>query len=141
MTPPARTVRQRQEALEVANAVRIARARAKDAIHADPSWHALELAILGHGDRLDLKGHEAPAGYLDSFRAVEALLVAPGLGPVRVHAMLSAVRASTSKTIAGLSDRQRGELVLELRRVRRQRDDHAIARAARGPRRTRRNHR
>jgi hypothetical protein len=41
----------------------------------------------------------------------ELLLAVPRIGPARVHRALAHCRIAYAKTVAGLSDRQRGELI------------------------------
>jgi S13-like protein len=41
----------------------------------------------------------------------ELLLAAPGIGPARADRLLARCRIAPAKTLAGLTDRQRGELV------------------------------
>ena len=41
----------------------------------------------------------------------ELLLAVPRIGPARVHRALAHCRIASAKTVAGLSDRQRGELI------------------------------
>jgi len=72
----------------------------------------------------DLKGgrvtiHELllnPPDYVDSAKVFDMLLAVPKYGRVKVNKILNVCRISPSKTIGGLSQRQRAELVELLRR-------------------------
>ena len=72
----------------------------------------------------DLKGgrtsiHDlllAPPDYLETAKVFDMLLAVPKYGRVKVNKILVQCRISPSKTIGGLSERQRTELVSLLRR-------------------------
>jgi hypothetical protein len=72
----------------------------------------------------DLKGGRAsidrllldPPGYLETAKVFDMLLAVPKYGRVKVNKVLTLCRISPSKTIGGLSERQRTELVALLRR-------------------------
>jgi len=72
----------------------------------------------------DLKGgrttiHDllsAPPDYLETAKVFDMLLAVPKYGRVKVNKILVQCRISPSKTIGGLSERQRHELVSLLRR-------------------------
>ena len=72
----------------------------------------------------DLKGgrvtiHELllePPEYLETAKVFDMLLAVPKYGRVKVNKILLQCRISPSKTIGGLSERQRAELVALLRR-------------------------
>jgi hypothetical protein len=55
-----------------------------------------------------------PPRYLASAKVIELLLALPGCGPQRATRLLTDCRISPRKTIAGLSERQRGELLRAL---------------------------
>lgn len=96
-----RTYRQRLDSLEIANHVRTARSRMKTAFrqgHADPAAIAAD-----------------PPEWAGSMRVVKFLEAAPGVGPVKARKMLRAGGMSESKTLAGLSARQRDVLVSMLK--------------------------
>ncbi|HWI08765.1 MAG TPA: hypothetical protein VNT54_14775 [Solirubrobacteraceae bacterium] len=57
-----------------------------------------------------------PPAYVLSAEVSDMLLAAPSFGHVEVGNPLSAVRISPSKTIGGLTERQRDDLVRLLRR-------------------------
>jgi hypothetical protein len=99
---PERTHEQRMRALGRANEIRSARARLKR----------------------DLKGGKAqiekllldPPDYVLSAKAFDMILAVPKYGRVKANKILTQCRISPSKTIGGLSERQRTELVHLLRR-------------------------
>ena len=72
----------------------------------------------------DLKGgrvsiHQlllAPPAYVETAKVFDMLLAVPKYGRVKVNKILQTCRISPSKTIGGLSERQRTELVSMLRR-------------------------
>jgi hypothetical protein len=53
----------------------------------------------------------APPEYLQTAKVFDLLLAVPKYGRVKVNKILSQCRISPSKTLGGLSERQRGELV------------------------------
>ncbi|HWT94663.1 MAG TPA: integration host factor, actinobacterial type [Solirubrobacteraceae bacterium] len=57
-----------------------------------------------------------PPEYLETAKVFDMLLAVPKYGRVKVNKILVQCRISPSKTIGGLSERQRGELVSMLRR-------------------------
>ena len=99
---PERSLVQRMEALERANEIRTRRAQLKR----------------------DLKGgrvkiHDLllePPTYVETAKVFDMLLAVPKYGRVKVNRILPHCRISPSKTIGGLSERQRNELVSFLRR-------------------------
>lgn len=105
MTPPTRLRAQRIEALERANAVRLARARMKVALRE------------GRADVARLVAD--PPAHFETMKVVELLLAVPRIGPWRVSKMMRGLSISQSKTLGGLSDRQRDGLAALLRPFRR----------------------
>jgi len=99
---PERSLTQRLVALDRANEVRTKRAELKR----------------------DLKGGRAsihtllmdPPAYIETAKVFDMLLAVPKYGRVKVNKVLTTWRISPSKTIGGLSPRQRDELVASLRR-------------------------
>ena len=93
---------QRMKALRKANGIRSQRAQLKR----------------------DLKGGKAkieqllldPPDYVLSAKAFDMILAVPKYGRVKANKILTQCRISPSKTIGGLSERQRAELVHMLRR-------------------------
>src|SRR5690349_6128690 len=106
MTPkptaaPERSLNQRMDALTKANEIRTARAQLKRDLKAGRiSIHSLL---------------QEPPEYLETAKVFDMMLAVPKYGRVKVNKILQACRISPSKTIGGLSDRQRSELVALLR--------------------------
>ena len=99
---PERSLTQRMDALKRANEIRTRRARLKRDLKAG--------RIQIHGLLLD------PPEYLQTAKVFDLLLAVPKYGRVKVNRILTQCRISPSKTIGGLSERQRNELVSFLRR-------------------------
>lgn len=99
---PERSLVQRMDALNRANEIRTQRAQLKR----------------------DLKGSRAsihdvlldPPAFVETAKVFDMLLAVPKYGRVKVNRVLVQCRISPSKTIGGLSQRQRTELVSMLRR-------------------------
>lgn len=89
------------EALERANHIRTRRAQLKRDLRAGKA-------------RIDVL-LESPPDYLETAKVFDMLLAVPKYGRVKANKVLQQVRISPSKTIGGLSDRQRTELVALLR--------------------------
>ena len=98
---PERSKLQRMEALERANEIRSRRAQLKRDLRGGKTTI----------DRL----LEAQPEYLETAKVFDLLLATPKYGRVKANKVLQQVRISPSKTVGGLSERQRGELVLLLR--------------------------
>ena len=99
---PERSLAQRMDALARANDIRTRRARLKRDLKAGRE------SI--HGLLLD------PPEYLETAKVFDLLLAVPKYGRVKVNRILTQCRISPSKTVGGLSERQRNELVSFLRR-------------------------
>jgi hypothetical protein len=99
---PERSLTQRMDALQRANEVRSERARLKRDLKAG--------RVQINGLLLD------PPPYLQTAKVFDLLLAVPKYGRVKANRILGQCRISPSKTIGGLSERQRGELVSLLRR-------------------------
>ena len=99
---PERFLTQRMDALRRANEIRTRRADLKRELKAGRQQI--------HGLLLD------PPEYLQTAKVFDLLLAVPKYGRVKVNRILTQCRISPSKTIGGLSERQRGELVSYLRR-------------------------
>jgi hypothetical protein len=98
---PERTAAQRERALGLANEVRSGRAKLKR-----------ELAA----GRVELAGVIAePPACARTARVYELLLAVPKVGPATATRWLSQCRIAPSKTVVGLSERQRRELLEQLR--------------------------
>lgn len=99
---PERSLTQRLDALERANEVRTKRAKLKrDLKGGRESIHTLLLD---------------PPDFVETAKVFDMLLAVPKYGRVKVNKVLTQCRISPSKTIGGLSQRQRDELVSLLRR-------------------------
>ena len=99
---PERSLTQRMDALARVNDIRTRRARLKKDLKAG--------RVQIHGLLLD------PPEYLQTAKTFDLLLAVPKYGRVKVNRILTHCRISPSKTIGGLSERQRNELVSYLRR-------------------------
>ena len=99
---PERSLQQRMDALSRANDIRTRRARLKKDLKA------------GHTSIHDLLLD--PPEYVETAKVFDMLLAVPKYGRVKVNKVLVGCRISPSKTIGGLSQRQRTELVSMLRR-------------------------
>ena len=102
LAAPERSLDQRMEALRRANDIRTARAKLKKDLKAG---RATIHTIL-----LD------PPEYLLTAKVFDMLLAVPKYGRVKTNRILNQCRISPSKTIGGLSERQRTELISLLRR-------------------------
>jgi hypothetical protein len=89
-------------ALEMANEIRTKRAQLKR----DLKGGKVKIDVL----LLD------PPEWLGSAKVFDIILAVPKYGRVKVNRILNGCRISPSKTIGGLSERQRAELVALLRR-------------------------
>ena len=99
---PERSLDQRMDALRRANEIRTARAKLKRDLKAGRcSIHDLLLE---------------PPEYVETAKVIDMLLAVPKYGRVKAGKVLQLCRISPSKTIGGLSQRQRTELVSMLRR-------------------------
>jgi S13-like protein len=99
---PARSLDQRMDALGKANAIRTRRAQLKrDLKSGRSSIHGLLLE---------------PPEWVETAKVFDMLLAVPKYGRVKANKVLNQCRISPSKTIGGLSERQRTELVQLLRR-------------------------
>ena len=100
-TPP-RSLIQRMEALEKANEIRTYRSVLKEDLKEK------------RADARDLLMD--PPEKLETMKVGDLLLATPKRGHTKVNRMLVQCRISSAKTIGGLSERQRNELVSMLRR-------------------------
>jgi hypothetical protein len=99
MSPP-RSRAQRDEALRRATVVRRQRAQLKRDLKAGRC--AIEEVLID------------PPAFVQTAKVADLLLVLPKYGPVKVNKLLSRCRIAPTKTIGGLSDRQRNELATRL---------------------------
>ena len=96
--------------------------------HSCSAWKLCSAPTISAASRAQLKRdlkagrtpiHELllePPDYLQTAKVFDLLLAVPKYGRVKVNKILSQCRISPSKTLGGLSERQRGELVALLRR-------------------------
>src|SRR6267154_6500398 len=99
---PELSLTQRMDALKRANDIRTRRARLKRDLKAGRTNI--------HGLLLD------PPEFLETAKVFDLLLAVPKYGRVKVNRILTQCRISPSKTVGGLSQRQRAELVTLMRR-------------------------
>lgn len=99
---PERSLNQRMDALRRANHIRTKRAQLKRDLKAGK--------VKIHTLLLD------PPEYVETAKVFDMLLAVPKYGRVKTTRILNQCRISPSKTIGGLSERQRTELVGQLRR-------------------------
>lgn len=98
---PERSLDQRMEALKRANGVRSARAQLKRDLKA------------GRTSIHDLLA--SPPDYVLTAKVFDMLLAVPKYGRVKANRVLKQCKVSPAKTIGGLSERQRAELIARLR--------------------------
>ena len=99
---PERSLNQRMDALARANQIRTRRAQLKRDLK---SGRLSIQALL-----------QNPPEYVETAKVFDMLLAVPKYGRVKVNKILALCRISPSKTIGGLSEHQRSELVSLLRR-------------------------
>jgi hypothetical protein len=99
---PVRSLDQRMEALRRANEIRVERARLKKDLKVG------EVAITGV--------LEDPPDFVLTAKVFDMLLAVPKFGRVKATRYLNQCRVSQSKTVGGLSERQRAELIALLSR-------------------------
>lgn len=94
---PERSAKQRRQALELANYVRGERAALK--------------AALKRGTVAIDEFLTAPPTFLATAKVADLLLALPSHGPVKFARLLERCRTNPVKTVAGLSERQRSDLL------------------------------
>ena len=99
---PERSLNQRMDALARANQIRTRRAQLKRDLKSGRL--SIQTLLLN------------PPEYVETAKVFDMLLAVPKYGRVKVNKILALCRISPSKTIGGLSERQRSELVSLLRR-------------------------
>src|ERR1700739_4223664 len=92
-----RSLDKRMDALKRANDVRVRRAKLKKDLK-DGRVHIEQ--ILGN-----------PPEYVSTAKVIDILMAVPKFGRVKAARFLNPCRISQSKTVGGLSDRQRTELI------------------------------
>ena len=98
---PERSHVQRMDALQRANQIRTQRAQLKRDLRA--GTRSIDSLLL------------SPPEYLETAKVVELLLAVPKYGRVKANKVLQHCRISPSKTVGGLSERQRTEIIALLR--------------------------
>jgi hypothetical protein len=101
-TAPERSLQQRLEALSEANRIRTQRAQLKRDLRAGKA--NINILLL------------SPPDYMLTAKVSDMLLAVPKYGQVKVNKILQQCRISPSKTVGGLSQRQRAELVSHFRK-------------------------
>src|ERR687890_303170 len=99
---PLRSRDQRMEALQRANEIRVQRAQLKKELKAGTAQ--IETILRN------------PPDYVETAKVIDILMAVPKFGRVKAARFLNQCRISQSKTVGGLSERQRAELVGLLRR-------------------------
>ena len=99
---PLRSLDQRMDALRRANEIRVRRAQLKKDLK---SGNAHIETIFSD-----------PPEYVETAKVFDMLMAVPKFGRVKAARFLNQCRISQSKTVGGLSERQRAELVGLLRR-------------------------
>jgi hypothetical protein len=94
---PVRSLDQRMEALKRANDIRVRRARLKKDLK-DGRVQIDEVLM-------------SPPEYVETAKVFDILMAVPKFGRVKAARFLNQCRISQSKTVGGLSERQRNELI------------------------------
>ncbi len=94
---PVRSLDQRMEALKRANDIRVRRAQLKKDLK--EARVQIEDVLLN------------PPEWVETAKVFDMLMAVPKLGRVKAARLLNSCRISQSKTVGGLSERQRTELV------------------------------
>ena len=100
---PARSLDQRMEALKRANHIRVRRAQLKKDLK--DGQVQIEAILLD------------PPDWVSTAKVFDMLMAVPKFGRVKAARLLNQCRISQSKTVGGLSERQRGELLSLFDRV------------------------
>lgn len=110
---PERTRAQRFEALDRANAVRTARKELKQQLHALPSAASTQ--------RVAMLVRQPLAGVTETMKVYDLLTACRGMGQSKANQLLRRLHISPSKTIGGLTPRQRQQLGVALEELARHR--------------------
>jgi hypothetical protein len=94
---PVRSLDQRMDALKRANDIRVRRAKLKK----DLKDGRVQIESILND----------PPDYVETAKVIDILMAVPKFGRVKAARFLNTCRISQSKTVGGLSDRQRAELV------------------------------
>jgi hypothetical protein len=98
---PERSLIQRKDALVKANDIRIRRARLKKDLKA----RRINVVNL----------ITDPPAFIETMKLFDLIIATPKYGRVKANKILGFCRVSPSKTIGGLSERQRSEIAAQLR--------------------------
>lgn len=99
VTPPTRSIEQRMTALQRANDIRTKRAEVKRTVKRSKNPQPLVMQLAD------------PASHFETMKVFDLLVSLPKVGRVKANKILRTARISPSKTIGGLSDRQRREVL------------------------------
>src|SRR5919202_1738916 len=94
---PERSLDQRMEALRRANDIRVKRAKLKK----DLKEGRVQIEVVLND----------PPEYVETAKVFDMLMAVPKFGRVKAARFLNTCRISQSKTVGGLSERQRAELI------------------------------
>jgi S13-like protein len=94
---PVRSLDQRMDALKRANDIRVKRAQLKKDLK-DGRVHVEKIL-------------QNPPDYVSTAKVIDILMAVPKFGRVKAARFLNTCRISQSKTVGGLSERQRTELI------------------------------
>lgn len=97
---PVRSLDQRMEALARANDIRVKRAELKRKVKVG----AVDVAVM----------LADPPQFVETMKVFDLLLAMPKTGAVKAQRIMRALSISSSKTVSGLSTRQRDAIVREL---------------------------
>lgn len=122
---PDRSTAQRLEALRRANVIRSRRKELKAELKARGVAELVRLLLAPDRVARELVPG-APAGYVDTMTVAAALVAARGIGTVKAGRLLRSAKVSPSKTLAGMTRRQREDLVELVRPMRRLRSAQPI---------------
>lgn len=96
-TTPERSLQQRLDALLVANDIRFRRAQLKRDLKAGRQ-HGLQVIAR-------------PPEYVETMKVLDVLLAMPAIGPTKAHRVMRRCEMAMSKTLGGISTRQRRALI------------------------------
>jgi hypothetical protein len=106
MSAPARSLEQRMQALAKGNHIRITRARTKREIREKPSKTASRNAAA--------QLLTEPPSHMRTMKILDLLVSVKSIGRVKANRILVRARVSPSKTLGGMTSRQRDELATVL---------------------------
>lgn len=107
---PQRSLAQRMEALKRANDIRSRRARFKH-----------QMKVTGRGEKGEDEARKRAAdvatavpGWAETMKVLDLLMSIPKVGRVKANRLMNQCQISHSKTVGGMSERQRRELTGEI---------------------------